>query len=111
MKTHIISLLSLAALSTGALAGPDAAPFINGQLKKLEKKVEADLAVGALTKNDGDELNREIASVRNVEQREPSLTRATRRDLREKVSKIQKDLERKEGQSKALSSASPSVSP
>ena len=107
MKTHIISLLSLAALSAGALAEPDAAPFINGQLKQLEKKVDADLAAGALTKTDGDEINREIAEVRSVEASVPALTGRTRRDLREKVSKIQKDLERKEAQAKAGASASP----
>jgi len=64
-----------------------------------------------LTKADGDELNRAIGEVRRVETSEPSLTGATRRDLREKLSKIQKDLERKENQAKALASASPSATP
>jgi len=107
MKTHLITLLSVTALCAGALAEPDAAPFINGQLRQLENKVSADLTAGALTKNDGDELNREIANVRKIEESEPSLAPATRRALRQQVSRIQKDLERKEAQSKALASASP----
>jgi hypothetical protein len=111
MKTHIVFFLSLTALSAGALAGPDVAPFINGQLKQLENKISADLSAGALTKNDGDELTREIASVRKVEESEPSLTGRTRRNLRQEVSRIQKNLERKEAQSRALASASPTASP
>jgi len=111
MKTQVIFLLSLVALSTIVLAEPDRAPFINGQLKQLEAKVEKDLDTGKLTKSDGDELNRQIASVRRIEESEPSLTPRTRRGLREEVSKIQKNLERKEGQAKALASASPSATP
>jgi hypothetical protein len=38
------------------------------------------------------------------------LTKATRRDLREELARIRKDLERKEGQAKALASPSPSGS-
>jgi len=111
MKTPFFAFLSLLALATGAIAGPDSAPFLNKQLKALEKKIDADLSAGALTKPDGDELKRAIDHVQSVENSEPTLTPATRRDLREKVTKIQKDLERKENQAKALPSASPSVSP
>jgi hypothetical protein len=111
MKTAILSSLILFAIAAGAAADADKAPYINSQLKKLETKVQNDLADGALTKPDGDELTREIGEVRSVETSEPSLTRATRRDLREKVAKIQKDLERKEGQAKALAGASASPTP
>jgi len=107
MKTPLFSLATLLAMAAASMA----APFINKQLVELEKKVGSDLAGGALTKADGDELKREIKEVRTVEDSEPSLTRKTRRDLREKVSKIQKDLERKETQGKALGSASPSATP
>jgi hypothetical protein len=111
MKTPLFSLATLIAIAAVAVAAPDAAPFINKQIKELEKQVSSDLASGALTKADGDELNRAIGEVRRVETSEPSLTGATRRDLREKLSKIQKDLERKENQAKALASASPSATP
>jgi hypothetical protein len=111
MKNPLVSLTVLFAIASVAVAAPDSAPFINKQLKELERKVTEDLASGALTKTDGDELTREIGQVRTVETSEPSLTGATRRDLREKVSKIQKDLERKEAQAKAIASASPSATP
>ena len=111
MKTPLLSLATLVAIAAIATAAPDAAPFINKQIKELERKVSGDIASGALTKADGDELKREIGEVNRVESSEPSLTGATRRDLREKLSKIQKDLERKENQAKALASASPSATP
>ena len=111
MKTPILSSLLLFAIAAGAVADPDAAPFINHQLKELEKKVDGDLAAGALTKNDGDELKREIGQARSTEASLPSLTPATRRNLREQISKIQKDLELKENQDKALGSPSPSATP
>ena len=104
MKIPFVSLSMLVLIATGAMAGPDRA--INGQIDKLTKKVSEDLAGGMLTQSDADELNREISQVQGVEQSEPSLTRRTREDLREKLSKIQKDLERKEAQAKALASPS-----
>ena len=81
------------------------------QIKELTKKVDADLATGALTKPDGDELKREIKHVETVAQSKPTLTPATRRNLREQLSKIQNDLGRKEDQAKALPSAGPSATP
>ena len=107
MKTRIVSSLLLIALAAGALAAPGEAPFIDKELKALDTKVDADLAAGALTKPDGDELKREIGEVRSVEASGPTLTHATRRDLKEKISKIHKDLDLKESQAKALSSPSP----
>lgn len=91
------------ALAGSALAGAPA----NQELKTLEKKVEKDLANGTLTKSDGDELHREISEAQSMESR-PYLTKATRRDLRQKVGKIQKDLKLKEAETKALAAASPS---
>jgi ubiquinone biosynthesis protein UbiJ len=90
-----------------ALADPDPAPFINHQIKELTKQIADDLTSGKLTKNDADELTQAVEHVKNVEASEPSLTPRTRADLREDLSRITKDLERKEDQSKALSSPSP----
>ena len=105
-------LLSIAAAGRAAdpadSADSDKAPFINHQIDVLTKKVDDDRATGALTQTDADELKQEIQHVRNVEQTEPVLTHRTRRDLREQLEKIQKDLDRKEAQAKALPSASPS---
>jgi hypothetical protein len=111
MKTLLFFMCVVLALGTGAMAEPDRAPFIDKQIKELTKKVDADLASGALTKTDGDELKRSIKHVQTVAQSEPTLTPLTRRNLREELSKIQSDLARKENQAKALPSASPSVSP
>jgi hypothetical protein len=110
MKAFVISLL-LIPLATPALAAPDMAPFINNQIKQLTKKVDDDLAAGALTKSDADELLQAIDHVQSTETSEPSLTPRLRADLREKLSKIQVDLERKETQAKALSAASASPTP
>ena len=112
MKAPLFStIILLAVAAAGRASGPDAAPFINHQIDALTKKVDGDLAAGTLTQSDGDELKRAIQHVQDVEQSEPSLTRATRSDLREQLSKIHKDLERKEGQAKALASASPTATP
>jgi uncharacterized coiled-coil DUF342 family protein len=108
MKAIVISILLLPGI---AAAEPDRAPFINHQIEELTKKVDDDLAAGALTKSDGDELKRAIQHVQSVEQSEPTLTLRTRRDLREQLSGIQKNLERKEAQAKALGSPSPSATP
>jgi hypothetical protein len=94
-----------------AIAEPDAAPFINKQIKELTKQIADDLATGKLTQPDADELNQAVEHVKNVENSEPSLTPRTRADLREDLSKITKDLERKEDQSKALNAASASPTP
>ena len=90
-----------------AVADPDPAPFINKQIKDLNTKIASDLASGKLTQTDADELKQAVDHVKNVEASEPSLTPRTRADLREDLSRITKDLERKEDQSKALSSPSP----
>jgi len=111
MKTSLVSSLLIVTLAAAAIAAPDAAPFINKQIRELNQKVDSDLASGALTQADGDELKRQISGVQNLERSEPSLTPATRRDMREKLSAITKDLERKEAQSKALASPSPSATP
>ena len=93
------------------VAGATAEPPINKEISQLEKKIDADLASGALTKPDGDELKLEVNEVKRVESSEPSLTLATRRDLRQKLSKLRKDLDLKENQEKALGAASPAASP
>jgi hypothetical protein len=86
---------------------PSVAPVINREIKQLTKKVDADLASGALTQTDGNELKRAINHVNSVETSEPSLTPRTRADLREQLSKIAVELQRKEAQTKALASPSP----
>lgn len=111
MKAFAISLLLLLPLARIASADPDPAPFINGQIKQLNKKIADDLASGALTKADADELKREVDHVQKVEDSEPSLTPKTRANLREDLSKISKDLERKEAEAKAMGSATPSPTP
>ena len=83
MKISLLSSLALLSLAAGAMA----APGIDVQLTKLEKRVDNDLASGALTKSDGDELKREIGHVKSIKDTEPRLTRATRRDLRQDVAK------------------------
>jgi|ERR1700678_3868269 len=106
MKPRLFSLLMVIPFAA-ALADPDPAPFINHQIKELTKQIADDLTSGKLTKNDADELTQAVEHVKNVEASEPSLTPRTRADLREDLSRITKDLERKEDQSKALSSPSP----
>jgi hypothetical protein len=106
MKPRFFSLLMVIPFAA-ALADPDPAPFINHQIKELTKQIADDLTSGKLTKNDADELTQAVEHVKNVEASEPSLTPRTRADLREDLSRITKDLERKEDQSKALSSPSP----
>ena len=106
MKPRLFSLLMLIPFAA-ALADPDPAPFINQQIKALTKQIADDLASGKLTQTDADELKQAVDHVKNVEASEPSLTPRTRADLREELSKITKDLERKEAQSQALSSPSP----
>jgi hypothetical protein len=86
---------------------PSVAPVINREIKQLTKKVDADLASGALTQTDGNELKRAINHVNSVETSEPSLTPRTRADLREQLSKIAVEIQRKEAQTKALASPSP----
>ena len=110
MKSRLLSLLVLIPCAT-ALADPDPAPFINHQIKELTKQIADDLATGKLTKTDADELTQAVDHVKNVEASEPSLTGRTRADLREDLSRITKDLERKEEQSAALGSPSPSATP
>jgi len=111
MKALAFSLLLLIPLARTASADPDPAPFINNQIKQLNKSIDADLAAGTLTQADADELKRQVKHVQAVEDSEPSLTPKTRRDLREDLSKISKDLERKEEAAKATGSASPSPTP
>ena len=109
MKSRLISLLVLIPLAT-ALAADDA-PFINHQIKQLTKQIADDLATGKLTQTDADELTQQVQHVQTVEASEPSLTPRTRADLREDLSKITRDLTRKEAQAAAMASASPSPTP
>lgn len=111
MKTRFLSSLLVIALGAAAVAATESAPGVNKRLKKLEEKVDSDLAAGALTKPDGDELKREIAHVQQIEDEQSGLTGQTRRDLREDVAKIEKDLARKEATAKAMASASASPTP
>jgi hypothetical protein len=106
MKTPIISSLVILALAAGAMAEADA-PHIDKEIRELTKKVDGDLAAGSLTQSDGDELKREISHVQSIRQSEPILTHRTRRDLRQDLAKIHKDLERKETQAKSLPAPSP----
>ncbi len=108
MKTSAIFILVLLAIGfTVRAVDPDRAPFISHEIRAFTKKVDEDRTAGTLTQSDADELKRKIDRVKSVEQSEPSLTRATRRDLREELATLRKDLERKEGQGKALASPSP----
>lgn len=108
MKATAIFIVMLLAIGVaGRAVDSDNAPFISHEIKALTKKVDADQSAGTLTRNDADELKRRIKHVRSVEESEPVLTRATRRDLREELANVRKDLERKEGQGKAMASASP----
>jgi len=110
MKTPSILLLALLAMAAGATAQePDRAPFINKQIKELTAKVASDLASGALTQSDADELNRAIQHVKATEDSEPTLMPKTRRDMREDLAKIEYDLVHKEAAVKA--SGSPGASP
>jgi uncharacterized phage infection (PIP) family protein YhgE len=109
MKPLIYSLLIALPLATCAWAAPEEAPFINKQIKALTQQISDDLAAGKLTQSDADQLKGEVKHVQDVLDNEPSLTPKTRRDLREDLSKIDKDLERKEAEAKAM--ASPSASP
>lgn len=104
MKTRVLSLLMVIPLAA-AIAEPDAAPFINKQIKELTKQIADDLAAGKLSQSDADELKNQVDHVKNVEASEPSLTPRTRADLREDLSRITKDLERKEEQAKAASAS------
>jgi hypothetical protein len=104
-------VLLLGVTAVGWAADPDTAPFIHHQIEALTKKVDGDLTAGALTKSDGDELKRSIQHVQSVVETEPSLTPRLRRDLREELSKIAKDLDRKEAQAKVLGSPSPTATP
>jgi len=110
MKPSLLSLLLflLLAIVSPAFAevDVDVAPFINKQIKELTAKITSDLASGALTQTDADELRHAVAAVKNLETSEPSLTPRIRVDMREKLSAIAKDLQRKEAQAKALSSSS-----
>jgi hypothetical protein len=112
MKATAIFLVTLLAIGVvGRAVDSDNAPFISHEIKTLTKKVDADQTAGTLTQSDVDELKRRIKHVQSVEESEPVLTRATRRDLREELANVRKDLERKEGQAKAMASASPSATP
>jgi len=107
MKTFIFSLLALIAVTAWAAPEPDAAPFINKQIKEITAKVASDLASGTLSKSDADELDRRVDHVKKIEASEPMLTPKTRRDMREDLSAIIHDLTLKEGTAKADASASP----
>ena len=111
MKATTIFIVMLLAAAGGRAEEPEAAPFIHHQIETLTKKVDGDLTAGALTKSDGDELKRSIQHVQSVVESEPSLTPRLRRDLREELSKIAKNLDRKEAQTKGLPSPSPSATP
>jgi hypothetical protein len=72
--------------------------------------LEADVAAGTITKDDGDKLSARISHVRHVVDGESRMTRETRRIMREELDRIEKDLADKEG-AKAGASASPSATP
>jgi septal ring factor EnvC (AmiA/AmiB activator) len=105
MKHRFIPLLAF--LSAVIIARADSFKALDHQLAELSKRINGDVESHALTQPDADELNRDIARVQNVEQSEPTLTKATRRDLKEQVEKIKKSLDLKEAQAKALASSSP----
>jgi hypothetical protein len=105
MKSRLLPLIVLIPLAT-ALAADDA-PFINKQIRELTAQIKDDLASGKLNQTDADELTQQVKHVQNIEASEPSLTGRTRADLREDLSKITRDLTRKE----ALASPSPSPTP
>jgi len=112
MKAPILLTLSLLAFALPAFAvPPDDAPMISKEVKRLEERIHKDTAAGALTTPDADELNREVEHVKGLVAKEPSLTPATRRDLREKLGRIRNSLDLKEMQAKALPSSSPSAAP
>ena len=111
MKTTLLFPVLLLAMGAACAADPDPAPFINHQIKELTEKVTRDLAAGALSQADADLLKQEIAHVQSTEDNEPSLTGKTRRDMREQLSKIDKDLQRDEATAKAMAAASASPTP
>ena len=100
----------LLALTAGATADAGGSGF-DKKLEKLDEKVNSDLADGALTKPDGDELKLEISEARSVATSDPKLARGTRRNLQQKIAKINKELALKEKQATALGSANASSTP
>jgi len=108
MKTCFISsiiVLSLGVASIALGAEPDK------QLTALQAKVQNELSTGALTQSDADELSREIQHAESIADRGAALTHATKRDARQDVAKIEKDLARKEAVAKAMAAASASPAP
>lgn len=115
MRNWTLVSAALFSFALFAAAAPDAAPLVDARSKALEKKIQADLASGAISKIDGDELQRKLSRVKRMEedaQRSGRITGKTRGDLRESLAKLDEDLARKEKQQKAaMAAASPSATP
>ena len=109
---RLIAFATGLALASAHLAAQDPAPNLKHRIETTGKKINADIASGALTKTDGDELRRELDRIKRIDaegEQSGRLTRKTRVDIFRDFQKLQKDLARKELQAQALkASATPS---
>ena len=119
MKASLLSLVALLALSSGVFAQmqePNSfgtppqikAPVINGDIKRLNARLQADIAARTLSDVDVDDIKRRIQDVQNEEQNITTLTPAIRADLRGKLAKIKSDLDREEAEAQPAASPAPS---
>ena len=103
MKIPSITLLLLLALATFASAQRPGRQ--DRQLNGYTDRVTADLAANALTKEDADELTREIAHVQGIVDSPEPMTIQTKRDVNRDIAKIEKSLGEKEAAAKANAAA------
>ncbi len=107
MKAPVVSLLLLFAVAHPLRASEEDMPFITARLNADQKRVEADVTAGTITRDDADKLETRISHVRNVVDSESRMTRETRRTMRQDLDRIEKDIADKETGAKSSPSATP----
>lgn len=112
----LLSLLAITALAfvTSINAAPTDAPFIDGRIEALQTRIDSGLKSGKLTPIEGNSLNRELNQIRKTEEqvrKTGTITPRTRKNLRNDLEKLEKNMERKEHNPNPASSPSASPQP
>jgi hypothetical protein len=96
---------------SGAPAKPtlaEEAPALSAKINALEKRITNDMTAGRLSHEDGAGFNAQLLQVQDKGNAELPLTGKTRQGLRDDVSKVEQDIDDKDG--KAKGGPSPSAS-
>ena len=108
MKSPLLVLALLIAMGSWAMGHPSGE--VRARAKRLEKRVEKDLAAAVITKEDADKYDKQLEHIYTAMDSQGSTT-AERRGMREDMDRIEKTLDVKEGKGGASGGLTASPTP